>query len=130
MGKKALNQRFGANLKNIFFAKFHSKFVPFLYFFSFLAQKMLKMKISTSNWGAQHSVAGRNIQQASIHEVTIEIEEVHRWILIHLYLYMLIWASAVEYCKHGTNKTLKAVNNVVTSEYQILTYTICYAGVI
>ena len=28
-----------------------------------LAQKMLKMTISTSVWGAQHPIAGRNIQQ-------------------------------------------------------------------
>ena len=33
-------------------------------FFNFLAQKMLNMTISTSNWGAQHPNAGQNIQHA------------------------------------------------------------------
>ena len=35
----------------------------FLLFFSFLAQKMLKMTIMTSIWSAQHPNIGRNIQQ-------------------------------------------------------------------
>ena len=36
----------------------------YMHFFSFLAQKMLKMTISTSVWGAQHPSAGRNIQHS------------------------------------------------------------------
>ena len=36
------------------------------YFFSFLTQKMLKMKISTSVWGAQHPNPGQNMQQILI----------------------------------------------------------------
>ena len=35
----------------------------FLLFFSFLAQKMLKMDILTRVWSAQHPNAGQNIQQ-------------------------------------------------------------------
>ena len=61
-GKKTLNQRFGANLKNNFFVKFGTKFATFLHFFSFLAPKMLKVKISKSVFGAQHPKTGQNIQ--------------------------------------------------------------------
>ena len=46
------------------FAKFYSKFAAFLRFFSFLAQKMLKITITTSIWGAQHPNAVRNIQHS------------------------------------------------------------------
>ena len=46
-GNKTLNQRLGANSKKPFFAQFYSKFATFLRFCSFLAQKMLKMTIST-----------------------------------------------------------------------------------
>ena len=54
--------------KTSFFAQFYSKFATFLHFFSFLAQKMLKMTISTSVWGVQHPNAGRNIQQFNVTE--------------------------------------------------------------
>ena len=47
------NQRFGANLKNPFFAKFCSKLVPFCIF-------------STSVWGAQHPNTGQNIQHPPV----------------------------------------------------------------
>ena len=50
-GNKTVDQHSGANLKNVFFAKFSCKFLAFL---SFLAQKTLKMTISTSIWSAQH----------------------------------------------------------------------------
>ena len=39
----------------------NSKFAPF---FSILEQKMLKMTITTSVWGAQHQNASRNIQHS------------------------------------------------------------------
>ena len=53
----------GANSKkSCFFAKICCKFLAFLIFF---AEKMLKMTISTSIWGAQHPNSGRNIQQAT-----------------------------------------------------------------
>ena len=42
---------------------FCGKFITFLHFFSFLAEKMLKMTILTSVRGVQHPNAGRNIQQ-------------------------------------------------------------------
>ena len=51
------------SLKNLFFAKFSSKFLSFLRFLSFSVQKMLKITISTSVWGAQHPNTGHNIQQ-------------------------------------------------------------------
>ena len=53
-GNKTFDQHFGANLKKHFFAKFGTKFVPFLHFFSLLAPKALKMKISTSVFGVQY----------------------------------------------------------------------------
>ena len=59
---KTVDKRFGANLKKQFFANFCTKFVTFLHFFSFFAQQLLKMIISTSFWGAQHPNAGQNIQ--------------------------------------------------------------------
>ena len=46
------------------FCKFCSKFVAVLHFFSFLAQKTLKIKISTS---LQHPNAGQNIQHCYHH---------------------------------------------------------------
>ena len=58
--KSTVDQRSGANLKNVFFAKFCCKFLAF---FSFFAEKTLKMTISTSVWSAQHPNAGQNIQQ-------------------------------------------------------------------
>ena len=57
--EKKLNQRLGPNSKNPFFAQI----CYFLRFFIFLAQKLLKMIISTSIWGAKHPNAGWNIQQ-------------------------------------------------------------------
>ena len=62
LGNKTLTQRFGANLKNPFFAPN----LLLLHFFGFLAQKMLKMNILTSVWGVQHPNAGRNIQHTQI----------------------------------------------------------------
>ena len=53
-GNKTFNQHFGANFKKLFFAKFCNKFVTFLHFFYFIAEKTLKIKISTSVWGVQH----------------------------------------------------------------------------
>ena len=62
---KTLDQRFGANLRNPSFAKFLSKFLTFLHFFSFLAHTTLKIKISTSVLGSQHPNSGQNIHQTS-----------------------------------------------------------------
>ena len=63
-GNKTLDQRFGANLKKKFFLlNFAANLLFFIMFFQLLAQKMLKMTISTSVWGVQHPNAGRNIQQ-------------------------------------------------------------------
>ena len=45
--------------KNLFLAKMCRKFLAFLIFF---AEKMLKLTILTSFWGAQHPNAGQNIQ--------------------------------------------------------------------
>ena len=53
-GNKTVDQCSGANLKNMFFANF--------LLFSFLAQKALKMTISTSVWALRTPNAGRNIQ--------------------------------------------------------------------
>ena len=50
----------GNLLLYMFFAKICCKFLAF---FSFFAEKTLKMTISTSVWSAQHPNAGRNIQQ-------------------------------------------------------------------
>ena len=58
----SVDQRFGANFKNPFFAKFGAKFVTFLHFFSFLTQKIMKMTIMTSVWDVQHPNASQNIQ--------------------------------------------------------------------
>ena len=41
----------------------------------FLAQKMLKMTVSTSVWSAQHPIAGRNIQQWRV--VNVLFQELH-----------------------------------------------------
>ena len=57
--------------KTNFFAQFYSKFATFLCFFSFLAQKTLKMTIYNSIWGAQHPNTGQNIQQILILEKII-----------------------------------------------------------
>ena len=58
------NQHFGCcapqTLVEIFFFIVFCAEKLFLHFFSFLAQKMLKMKISTSIWGAQHPNPGQN----------------------------------------------------------------------
>ena len=51
-----VDQLFGANLKNVFFANFGCKFL------AFLAPKMLKMNIPTSLWSEQRPNAGQNIQ--------------------------------------------------------------------
>ena len=68
-GNKTLNQRYGAMSKKLgFFAKFCSKFLTFLCFSSFSAQKMLKMTILTSVWRAQQPNlpnAGLNIQHST-----------------------------------------------------------------
>ena len=53
-GNKTLDQHLGANSKNRFYCSIFSKFVTFLHFFSFLAQKMLIITISTSVWSVQH----------------------------------------------------------------------------
>ena len=66
---KTLDQRLGANSKKLFFAQFYSKFATFLLFFSFLAQKTMKITISTSVWGVQHPWAGRNIQLIPLNNV-------------------------------------------------------------
>ena len=55
---KTLNQRFDANLKNPFFAKFCCKFLAFFSFFSFLPLNMFEIKISTSVLNVQHLNAG------------------------------------------------------------------------
>ena len=52
---KKLFLSFHQNTGRLFYSQMH--------FFSFLAQKMLKMKILTSVCGAEHPNAGRNIQQ-------------------------------------------------------------------
>ena len=63
LGKKTLDQHFGANLKNLFILqKFSPNLLLFCIFFSFLVQKLLKIKILTNAWGEQHQNAGRNIQ--------------------------------------------------------------------
>ena len=59
-GNKTLDQHFGANLKNLFFAKFCYEFVTFLHYYK--KQKNLKKTISTSVWVAQHPNACQNIQ--------------------------------------------------------------------
>ena len=65
-GNKTFNQRLGANLKkNFFLLNSTPNLLLFLRFPSFIAQKALKMTISTSIWGAQHPSAGRNIQQSN-----------------------------------------------------------------
>ena len=62
-GNKTLDQRLGANsIKPILFSIF-LQICYLLRFFSFLAQKALKMTIMTSVWGAQHPNASQNIQQ-------------------------------------------------------------------
>ena len=60
------DQRFGANLKNCFLLNFAPNLLLFLHFFSFLAQKMLKLTISTSVWGAKHPNTGQNIQHMEL----------------------------------------------------------------
>ena len=55
--------------KPVFFSKKHT----FAFFFSFLVQKTLKIKILTSVWSAQHPNAGRNIQQTSNWEKQTDI---------------------------------------------------------
>ena len=60
-----------------FFAKICTKFVTFLRFFSFVAQKMLKIKILTSVWGAQHPNAGLNIQQGPVVTNLIHLFVIH-----------------------------------------------------
>ena len=49
-----LDQRFGANLKKLFFAKFYNKFVSFFAFFKAFYHKKAE--------NAQHPNAGQNIQ--------------------------------------------------------------------
>ena len=73
--KKTFNQCFGANLKIRFFAKFYTKFVTL---FSFLAQKMLKMKISTGIC-VQHPKAGRNIQHPKKTKILTRIMKETIW---------------------------------------------------
>ena len=51
--------------EKVIFSIFCAKKLLFLRFPSFLAQKALKMTISTSISGAQHPNAGRNIQQSN-----------------------------------------------------------------
>ena len=63
--EKTFGQRFGANLIKRFLAEFCIK-CQFFTFFSFLAQKILKITIMTSVWGAQHPNAGQNIQQSEV----------------------------------------------------------------
>ena len=58
-GNKTVDQRLGANLKNMFFAEICCKFLAFL---SCFAEKTLKMTILTSVWNAQHPNTGQNIQ--------------------------------------------------------------------
>ena len=58
LGNKTLDQCWGANSKNPFFAKFYSKFATFLRFFSFLAEKTLKMTITTNVCSALHPNTG------------------------------------------------------------------------
>ena len=58
-GNKTVDHRFGANLKKHVFCKI---LLQMFCFFSLLAQKMLKMAISTSVCSAQHPSAGRNIK--------------------------------------------------------------------
>ena len=53
-----MDQHFGANLKKQLFAKFCCKFL-FFSFFCFLSLKTFKIKISTSDWGAQDPNAGK-----------------------------------------------------------------------
>ena len=62
LGIKHLTSILVQTKKNIFCQTICPKFVTFLHFLSFLSQKMLKMKISTSIWGLQHPNAGQNIQ--------------------------------------------------------------------
>ena len=62
MGIKQSTSVLVQTYKNVFLAKFYCKFLAF---FSFFAQKMLKMTISTSIWCAQHPKAGQNKQQLS-----------------------------------------------------------------
>ena len=56
---KTVDQLFGANSKHMFFDEFCSKCLAFFLFFQLF---LLKMKISTSALGAQHPIAGWNIQ--------------------------------------------------------------------
>ena len=59
-GNKTVNQRFGANLKKCVICKNlgPKSCCKFLAYFSFFAEKILKMTISTSVWSAQHRNAG------------------------------------------------------------------------
>ena len=58
-GNKTVDQRSGANLKKRVFCK---NLLQISCFFSFFAEKMLKMNISTSVWCVQNPNAGQNIQ--------------------------------------------------------------------
>ena len=60
-GSKTLNQRFGANLKTCFLAKFGRKFLAFCVFQLF-STKALKIKISTSNCSGHPPMASQKIQ--------------------------------------------------------------------
>ena len=58
-----MDQRFGANSKNVFFRKILLQI--FCFFKAFLPLKMLKMTLSTRVQSVQHPNAGQNIQHKS-----------------------------------------------------------------
>ena len=83
-GNKTVDQRFGANLKTCFFAKFCCKFLAF---FSFLQLKTLKLHTSTSLWSEQHPNDGRNIQHPLCQNLVL-MHTLRAWVMcFHLLSY-------------------------------------------
>ena len=63
-------------LKKAIFCKILQQICYFFAFFCFLTQKRMKMTISTSIWGVQHPIAGRNIQQCWLISLNLRVSSV------------------------------------------------------
>ena len=89
LGIKQLTSVLVQTLKKHVFSKICCKFLAF---FSFFAEKMLKMTISTSVWSVEHPNTGQNVQLWNILILLI-----FRWCLINVLFnakQKLLWASS------------------------------------
>ena len=86
-GNKTFNQRFGANLRNPFFAKFCNKFVTFLHFFSFFAQKRWsKYTTHSPKMSGNQSLLAYHLNTIKCHEILFQSANFLTWDVMHLWL--------------------------------------------